>query len=63
MAAAKELLLQRLDLSIEEIAKKLDYCDGNYFIKVFKKSVKMTPLQYRLEYAEGKKNPRKCRGN
>jgi two-component system response regulator YesN len=60
---ARELLAQHADLSIEEIAAKLDYCDGNYFIKVFKKEVKMTPHQFRLKYVKGKKRTRKSRVN
>jgi AraC-like DNA-binding protein len=62
MTVARELLLQRLDFSIEEIAGKLDYCDGNYFIKVFKKKVKITPHQYRLKYSKRKKRARTWSG-
>jgi two-component system response regulator YesN len=60
---ARELLLQHPDLSIDEIAEKLDYCDGNYFIKVFKKEVEMTPHQFRLKYSKRKKRTRKGRVN
>lgn len=44
---AKELLLRRTDLSISQIAEKLDFSCSGYFIRVFKKQCNITPLQYR----------------
>ncbi|NIM14626.1 MAG: helix-turn-helix domain-containing protein [Candidatus Aminicenantes bacterium] len=63
MTVARKLLLQRPDLSMDEIAAKLDYCDGNYFIKVFKKEVNITPHQFRLKFSKRKKRTRKGRVN
>ena len=49
MKLAKELLVKQPNLSMDEIAEKLGYCTGNYFIKVFKKNCKITPHKYRLK--------------
>lgn len=63
MTVARKLLLRHPDLSMDEIAAKLDYCDGNYFIKVFKKEVNITPHQFRLRFSKRKKRTRKGRVN
>ncbi len=39
--------LQFEDLSIKEIADRLDFTDTTYFVKQFKKNCGMTPLQYK----------------
>lgn len=48
MKKAQELLSQS-DNSVVDIAKKVGYEDSQYFFRVFKKNVGMTPLQYREE--------------
>ncbi|KAB8125766.1 AraC family transcriptional regulator [Gracilibacillus oryzae] len=40
-------LLQQRKLSVEEIAKKVGYTNGNYFSKVFKSILNVTPSEYR----------------
>ncbi|MFC4402775.1 AraC family transcriptional regulator [Gracilibacillus xinjiangensis] len=40
-------LLQQSELSIEEIAKNTGYTSGNYFSKVFKSLLNVTPSDYR----------------
>lgn len=47
---AVRFLVENPEMSIEEIASKLDYCNGNYFIKVFKKEKGITPQQFRIRY-------------
>ncbi|MCP5103142.1 MAG: AraC family transcriptional regulator [bacterium] len=47
MMLAKDLLVDRPELSIKEVAQMLDFCSVNYFINVFKKKVKKSPKQYR----------------
>jgi AraC-like DNA-binding protein len=46
---AKKLLRDEPKLSIRDIAEKVGYCTGNYFIKVFKKACGITPYQYRKQ--------------
>ena len=45
---ARELLYQS-QLSVVDISKKVGYEDSQYFFRVFKKYLGMTPLQYREE--------------
>ncbi|MBS6195515.1 MAG: response regulator [Clostridiales bacterium] len=40
-------LLERSQLSVVDIAKKVGYEDSQYFFRVFKKYTEMTPLRYR----------------
>lgn len=40
-------LLERSDLSVVDIARKVGYDEGQYFFRVFKKYTGMTPLNYR----------------
>jgi len=47
MKLAKQLLIKQRHLSMDEVAEKLGYCCGNYFIRVFKKYWKITPHKYR----------------
>ena len=42
-------LLYHLELSVVDISKKVGYEDSQYFFRVFKKYLGMTPLQYREE--------------
>jgi len=49
MTAAKKLLLKNPRLTMDEVAEKIGYNSGNYFIKVFKKTCKITPYQYRKQ--------------
>ena len=46
---AKKLLIEYPSLTMDEIAEKVGYSSGNYFIKVFKKTFKMTPYRYRKQ--------------
>jgi len=43
-------LLENTDLPVSEIALQSGYADYNYFIKVFKNIVNLTPVQYRKKY-------------
>ena len=43
---AKELLLDR-DLSVRDVSMESGYADPNYFSKLFKKVVGLTPTEYR----------------
>ena len=45
---ARELLYHS-ELSVVDISKKVGYEDSQYFFRVFKKYLGMTPLQYREE--------------
>lgn len=47
MKKAKELLRERLDLKVYEVAELVGYPDPVYFNKLFKKEVGMTPREYR----------------
>lgn len=49
MSEAKKLLWNS-EYSIEEIAAKTGYADSSYFTKVFRKTEKMTPSQYRQSH-------------
>lgn len=42
-------LLEHSQLSVVDISKKVGYEDSQYFFRVFKKSVGMTPLRYRQD--------------
>ncbi|MDN6850126.1 MAG: helix-turn-helix transcriptional regulator, partial [Staphylococcus equorum] len=42
-----KLWLDNSSLSISEIAHQLSFSDQSYFIKVFKRSIGLTPKQYR----------------
>ncbi|MFH5186742.1 helix-turn-helix domain-containing protein [Paenibacillus sp. TAB 01] len=44
---AKELLLQRWDLEVREVARQVGYEDSSYFIKLFKKQEGLTPSSFR----------------
>lgn len=46
---AKRLLVQT-DLTLEDIAYKLGFSNGNYFSKVFKKNMGQAPRDYRIEH-------------
>jgi AraC-like DNA-binding protein len=46
---AARLLVEYQDMSISQLAEKLDYCNANYFIKVFKKNRGITPLQFKIK--------------
>lgn len=47
--AAKQLL-ESADLPIEEVAMEVGYEDAGFFGRVFMRSVKLTPLQYRRRF-------------
>jgi AraC-like DNA-binding protein len=49
MMEARKLLREVPRLTIDDIAQKVGYCTGNYFIKVFKKECRITPYQYRKQ--------------
>lgn len=44
---AKEIIIGRMDLKLYEIARMVGYFDSKYFSQVFKKSVGVTPAEYR----------------
>jgi len=41
------LLLKETDMKIKDIGEAVGYNSTNYFIKVFKESMKVTPREYR----------------
>lgn len=45
VSRAKELLME--GRSVEDVSECVGYRDGNYFIKIFKKYVGVTPSKYR----------------
>ena len=47
MAKAKELLANPL-INIKDVGQKAGYRDANYFTRVFKRMVGMTPSEYRI---------------
>ncbi|QHW33077.1 response regulator [Paenibacillus rhizovicinus] len=47
MAKAKEYLKERLDLKAYQVGEMVGYADGIYFNKLFKKTIGVTPQQYR----------------
>ena len=49
MERARELLLDRPDLGINDIASECGYGDYNYFISVFSKVHRKPPHQFRME--------------
>lgn len=40
-------LLQQTDIPVREIAVRVGYTDANYFTKVFKRHLGVTPTEYR----------------
>ena len=42
-----KLLLKDISFNIKEVGKSVGYADSNYFTKVFKRSVGMSPSEYR----------------
>lgn len=42
-------LLRETDLSVQKVAESVGFEDVSYFCRIFKKSVTMTPLQYRRQ--------------
>lgn len=54
MESAKELL--RSELSIKEVAVEVGYKDSNYFSRIFKKCVGVTPTEFKEGIAYEKKN-------
>ena len=40
-------LLQQTDIPVREIAVRVSYTDANYFTKVFKRHLGVTPTEYR----------------
>lgn len=51
LAKAKELLEKSQELTITEVAALCGFNDYNYFIRVFKKLVGITPLKFRKEHS------------
>jgi two-component system, response regulator YesN len=50
MGKAKELL-EKTDLTVNEISYKIGYVNAESFVRMFKKIVKATPSQYREQHA------------
>jgi AraC-like DNA-binding protein len=50
LTLAEELLAHSPELNVTEISAKAGFPDYNYFIRVFKKQLGKTPLQYRKRY-------------
>ncbi len=42
-----KILLKEANKSIAEVSRELNYCDQHYFSTVFKKYMKMTPMEYK----------------
>ena len=45
-----KLLLKDVSFNIKEVGKSVGYADSNYFTKVFKRSVGMSPSEYRNKH-------------
>ena len=45
-----KLLLKDISFNIKEVGKSVGYADSNYFTKVFKRSVGMSPSEYRNKH-------------
>ena len=45
-----KLLLKDVSFNIKEVGKSVGYADSNYFTKVFKRSVGMSPSEYRSKH-------------
>lgn len=56
VAESKKLLITT-NLPIEEIAGRVGYINVNNFIKIFKEREKITPLQYRRQFASSDSHP------
>ncbi len=46
-------LIRTTKFPFSEIARKTGFCDGNYFTKVFRKELLMTPSEYRRKWETG----------
>ncbi len=57
MKHAKQLLISDNGMSINEIAEECGYSDTAYFCRVFKKTVDITPLQYKIKHLRRNKKP------
>ncbi len=49
-------LLQNLDVSINSVAELSGYSNQNYFARIFKKQMQMTPTEYRMQLRLKSKN-------
>lgn len=49
---SKQLLLEEVPLSNEEIAFQVGYTEANYFTKVFRKYTRDSPKNYRKKYLQ-----------
>ena len=45
-----KLLLKDISFNIKEVGKSVGYADSNYFTKVFKRSIGMSPSEYRSKH-------------
>lgn len=50
--AIAQSLLKKTDLSVQEIADHLQFCDAAYFAEFFRKHTGMTPSHFRKKYGE-----------
>ena len=53
MEKARELL-EHTDITVEALSELLGYADPSYFCRVFKKTVGISPSQYKKNMAEDK---------
>lgn len=44
------MYLQTLEITLEEIAEQIGFCDSGYLCRFFKQKTGMTPKQYRKIY-------------
>lgn len=56
---AAKLLLTSTHMNVQEISDHLGYTNSNYFSTVFKRSVGMSPREYRRLYNSEEKSPRR----
>ena len=56
---AAQLLVQN-NHTIAAVAEEVGILDVNYFTKIFKKTLGVTPTRYRREHKEKVKNEKKC---
>ena len=54
---AKQLLAEKNELNISQIAEACGYADYNYFITVFSRATGLSPRRYRLQQIDEQDSP------
>jgi len=50
-----KFLLRTYEFSVKEVAVRCGYDDCDYFCRLFRRKVRMTPMEYRYKYTETSK--------